>query len=211
MGANSNMKVKATTEMQLPQAKPRGSGNRRNPRAHQAILQATLDLLKTTHYPALTIEAIAAAAGVGKATVYRWWPSKGALVAEALTSALTVEDPPETDDLRADLIAAAEISIRNYAQPPGGLLITALAADLSDDPQLHESFINAFVLPRRRVVRQLLQRAIAEGLIPTNTDPELIMDMWAGAVSYRTLMRHAEPSSNLATELVEALLVDARA
>ena len=191
----------------IASAKGPSTGNQRNPHTHQAILKAALDLLKTTHYPALTIEAIAAAAGVGKATVYRWWPSKGALVAEAITSALTVEDPPETDDLRADLIAAAEISIRNYAHPPGGLLITALAADLSDDPQLHESFINDFVLPRRRVVRQLLQRAIAEGLIPTDTDPELIMDMWAGAVMYRRLMRHMPVANDLATQLVDSVIV----
>ena len=120
-----------TSAPQSSDRRAHSSGNRRSPLAHKAIIDATLELLKTVHYPALTIESIAAAAGVGKATVYRWWPSKGALVAEAVSSTLTVEDPPETDDLRADLIAAAEISIRNYSQPTGGILFAALAADRS--------------------------------------------------------------------------------
>ena len=185
-----------------------GSGNRRNPHAHKAIIAATLDLLQTIHYPDLTIEAIATTAGVGKATVYRWWPSKGALVAEAVSSMLTVEDPPETDDLRADLVAAAEISIRNYAQPPGGVLITALAADLAADPELLQSFIAAFALPRRTVVRQLIQRAIDDGLLSTGLDPQLVMDMWAGAVIYRSLMKHAPIRPEFATDLVNVFLAE---
>lgn len=179
-----------------------GSGNRRNPHTHKAIIDATLELLKTVHYPALTIESIATAAGVGKATVYRWWPSKGALVAEAVSSTLTVEVPPETKDLRADLIAAAEISIRNYAHPPGGTLVMALAADLATDPELLQSFNTSFALPRRTIVRKLIQRAIDNGLLAPDTDPDLVMDMWAGAVIYRSLMKHAPIEKEFATDLV---------
>jgi AcrR family transcriptional regulator len=184
------------------------SGNRRNPHAHKAIIDATLGQLKTVHYPDLTIESIAAAAGVGKATVYRWWPSKGALVAEAVSSTLIIEDPPETGDLHADLVAAAEISIRNYANPPGGILITALAADLAADPELLQSFISGFTLPRRAAVRELIQRAIDEGFFHRNLDPELVMDMWAGAVSYRALMKHIPASNELAAELVEVFMAN---
>ena len=188
--------------------KPASSGNRRNPHTHKAIIDATLDLLKTVHYPDLTIESIAAAAGVGKATVYRWWPSKGALVAEAVSSTLTVEDPPESGDLHADLVAAAEISIRNYARPPGGILVTALAADLATDPELLQSFIARFALPRRTTVRKLIQRAAEEGLITPHLDPELVMDMWAGAVIYRSLMKHTPIGNHFAEELVNAFLAD---
>lgn len=186
--------------------KPPGSGNRRNPHTHKAIIDATLELLKTVHYPALTIEAIATAAGVGKATVYRWWPSKGALVAEAVSSTLTVEDPPESDNLRDDLIAAAEISIRNYASPPGGLLFTALAADLANDPELLESFVTSFALPRRTTVRVLIQRAIDQGVLSPDLDPDLVMDMWAGAVVYRNLMKQAPIREHFAADLVDAFL-----
>ena len=180
------------------------SGNRRNPRTHKAILKATLELLQGTQYSSLTIESIAARAGVGKATVYRWWPSKGALVAEAVSSKLTVEDPPDTGNLRDDLIAAAEVSIRNYARPPGGILVVALAADLASDVDLHKSFIDQFVLPRRATVRRLLTKAADEGLISEGNDIELLMDMWAGAVIYRALMKHTGATTDaLAEQLVD--------
>ena len=187
--------------------KPPRSGNRRNPHTHKAIIDATLDLLGTVRYPALTIEAISAAAGVGKATVYRWWPSKGALVAEAIASTLTVEDPPMTGDLRADLIAAAEISIRNYGKPPGGLLFTTLAADLADDPETLQNFITSFALPRRQIVRGLIDRAIDQGLLASDLDADLMMDMWAGAVIYRSLIKHMPIDKKLATQMVDAFVV----
>ena len=185
---------------------PRGTGNQRNPRTHKAIIDATLELLESVPYPALTMESVAASAGVGKATVYRWWPTKGALVAEAVSSTLIVEDPPETGDIRSDLVAAAEISIRNYANPPRGILITALAADLATDPDLLESFIERFISPRRAVVRKLLRRGIDEGVLPTHLDPDLVMDMWAGSVIYRVLMKHLPIGKNFATFLVDAFI-----
>ncbi|HKS47011.1 MAG TPA: TetR/AcrR family transcriptional regulator [Amycolatopsis sp.] len=205
------MPDQAATSKPQPKRKPPSSGNRRNPHTHKAVIKAALELLKTVHYPALTIESIAAAAGVGKATVYRWWPSKGALVAEAISSTLTVEDPPDTDDLRADLIAAAEISIRNYAYPSSGVLITALAADLAEDPELLQSFVSTFVQPRRALVRKLLQRAIDEGVIAPDVDPDLIMDMWAGAVMYRRALNHTPIGNTFAEELVEVFLSGAPA
>lgn len=179
---------------------------RRNAATHKAIIEATLDLLATVRYSNLTIEAIAAKAGVGKATVYRWWHSKGAVVAEAITSTLSVEDPPETDDFRADLIGALEVSIVNYSRSRGGVLIAALASDLVDDPALLSSFLESFVLPRRLVVTKLIERGIAEGDISPDCDPELLMDMWAGAVFYRSLMHHQPIADDLATKMVDTFL-----
>lgn len=186
------------------------TGNRRNPHTHKAIIEATLSLLNTVHYHALTIEAVAAEAGVGKATVYRWWPSKGALVAEAISSTFTVTDPPDTGDLRADLLSAASISVHSYSSNPGGILITALATDLVADPDLLESFIANFIRPRRTMLHKLLQRAIDEGLIAPGIDPELIMDMWAGSVVYRRLLAQRPVDDDFAAQLVNAFLVDKR-
>lgn len=198
----------AKTGRRSPSKLP-SSGNRRNPHTHEAILASTLKLLETERYQTLTIEAIAAHAGVGKATVYRWWPSKSALVAEAVTSTLIVEEPPETEDLRADLIAAAEITIRNYARGPGGVLVIALAADLASDPDLLRSFTDHFMLPRRNAVRPRIQHAIDVGLISAHLDPDLIMDMWAGSVLYRMLMKHLPVDDGFATRLVDAFFVEA--
>ncbi|HKS47013.1 MAG TPA: TetR/AcrR family transcriptional regulator [Amycolatopsis sp.] len=194
-----------------PKQKPaQSSGNRRNPYTHKAIIKATLDLLKTVHYHTLTIESIAAAAGVGKATVYRWWPSKGALVAEAISSTNIIQDPPDTGDIPADLLAAAKIAVRSFASHPGGVLITALATDLVADPELLQSFVANFIRPRRTLLRDLLQRAIDEGFIAPNVDPDLIMDMWAGAVIYRKLMAQLPVDDKFAAQLVDAFLLEKR-
>ena len=177
-------------------------------RAHKAIIDATLELLRSVRYTDLTMEAIAAKARVGKATVYRWWPSKGAVVAEAIGSTLRVEDPPETGDFRADLVAALDVSISNYSRSDGAVLIAALVSDLVDDPALLASFLEDFVLPRRRVVTDLIERGIRAGYIAKDRDPELLMDMWAGAVIYRGLMKHLSITDDLATRLVDAVLVE---
>jgi AcrR family transcriptional regulator len=198
-----NISVMSTPARAANSARPRV--NRRSPEAHKAIIDATLELLRSTRYSNLSTESIAATAGVGKATVYRWWPSKGALVAEAITSRLRIEDPPETSDFRADLIAAVEISTANYARHPGCELITALAADLAHDKKLLASFLEMFVRPRRRAVLDLVERGIREGHLARDTDPELFMDMIAGAILYRTLMRHL-PVDELATQFVDAWL-----
>ena len=186
------------------------SGNRRNPHTHEAIIKATLELLKSVHYHALTIEAIASRAQVGKATVYRWWPSKGALVAEAIHSSLPIEEPPDTGDLRADLAAATKISVNAYARDPGGILITALATDLITDPDLHQSFVKSVIQPRRNILRNLLQRAVGEGLVAPGLDPELVMDMWAGAVLYRKLLAMQPVDDQFASQLLDAFLAENR-
>jgi AcrR family transcriptional regulator len=179
--------------------------DRRNPHTHKAIIKATLSLLKATRYHGLTIEAVAAKAKVGKATVYRWWPSKGALVAEAIASTMKVEDPTETGDLRQDLINATEVSIANFLRPPGGVLIQALASEIADDSKLLRSFTENFINPRREVVAKLIRRGVADGILPSECQPDVIMDMWAGALFYQNLFRHHPISETLATDLVDAV------
>jgi AcrR family transcriptional regulator len=193
-----------TTSQGIEPTRPNES--RRSPKAHKAIIDATLELLPTVRYSNLTIEAIGAKAGVGKATVYRWWPSKGALVAEAIATKLQIEDPPHTDNFRSDLISAVEISTANYAKPPGGVFLSALVADLTHDKKLLASFLDKFVLPRRRVVTLLVDRGVREGYLPADTDSELFMDMIAGAVMYRSLMKHQPIKDDLVMRMVDALI-----
>lgn len=204
--SNPIFEAKPSTARSRPSADTRSGGVRRTERSQSAIIEATLTLLRRTQYKDLTIEAVAAAAGVGKATLYRRWPSKGALVAEAISSTLSVDDPPETDDFRTDLVAALRVSVVNYARPPGGILIGALIADVGDDDTLLHSFLENFVFPRRRVVTELIRRGIEEGELPAHSDPELLMDMWAGAVIYRALLKHAPVTDELAERMVDALM-----
>lgn len=179
---------------------------RRNARAHQAILAATSEALAEVGYTALTIEGVAARAGVGKATVYRWWPTKGALVIEALGAALAPPAPIETGDLRQDLLAAVRRVVQTFARSPEGAVIPALAADLIHDPAMAEQFRAQIIRPRRSVVVDLLRRAERRGELPPNVDTELLLDVYAGAVFYRVLVSGEPVTDRLAEQLVSLLL-----
>ena len=122
---------------------------RRNARSHSAILDATSSLLTEVGYSQLTIEGVAARASVGKATVYRWWPSKGALVIDAMSRVLTAPAPSVTGDVRQDLLAAIRRTIHILASSPDGAVIPALTADLAHDPALAQQFRDQILRPRR--------------------------------------------------------------
>jgi AcrR family transcriptional regulator len=182
---------------------------RRSARSHAAILAATTALLTEVGYPALTIEAVAARAGVGKATVYRWWPSKGALVIEAISSRLSPLPVSESGDLRQDLLTAVRGVVHTFARSPEGTVIPALAADLTRDPATAEQFRNQIIRPGRSAVVEILQRAANRGELPADVDIELLLDVYAGAVFYRVLVS-GEPVTDLLAEQLVSLLLDGK-
>ncbi len=186
------------------------SERRRSIRSHQAILAATTQLLAEVGYTALTIEGVAARAGVGKATVYRWWPSKGALVIEAMNAALTMPSLPDSGDLRQDLLAVIRGIVQIFASSPEGAVIPALAADVMRDPEMAEKFRNQMIRPRRSAVTELLRRAADRGDLPSDVDTELLLDVSAGAVFYRVLVS-GQPVNDLLAEQLVSLLLDGKA
>jgi len=196
----------AGTEGQPPVTSPE---RRRSIRSHQAILAATTQLLAEVGYTALTIEGVAARAGVGKATVYRWWPSKGALVIEAMSGALDMIPVPETGDLRQDLLAIGNGIVQTLAHTPAGAVIPALAADLMRDPEMAEQFRNQMIRPRRSAITQSLRRAADRGELPSDLDIGLLLDVYAGAVFYRVLVS-GEPVTDLLAEQLVDLLLDGK-
>jgi len=183
---------------------------RRSIRSHQAILAATTQLLAEVGYTALTIEGVATRAGVGKATVYRWWPSKGALVIEAMSTALEMISVPETGDLREDLLAVGKGIVQTLAYTPAGAVISALAADLIRHPDMAEQFRKQVIRPRRSDVTQILRRAVDRGELPVDLDAELLLDVYAGAIFYRVLVS-GEPVTDLLVEQLVSLLLDGKA
>jgi AcrR family transcriptional regulator len=182
---------------------------RRSTRSHQAILDATTRLLTEVGYTALTIEGVAARAGVGKATVYRWWPSKGALVIEALSAALPPPPVTETGDLRHDLLTAVRAVVHTFARSPEGAVIPALAADLIREPEMAEQFRDQMIRPRRSAVVEILRRAADRGELPPDVDIGLLLDIYAGAVFYRVLVS-GEPVTDLLAEQLVSLLIDGK-
>lgn len=172
----------------------------------EAILDATIELLGRQGYHGLTMEGVARLAGVGKATVYRRWASKGALVGEAVATRLSVAPVPDRGNLREDLVAAIDTTIHNYAGTVAGVVIPAVVSDLGRDPQLLTAFREQFLHPRRRESAAVLERAIERGDLPAGIDIELVMDAWAGAIFYRALISGRPIRPEFAEHVADLLL-----
>jgi AcrR family transcriptional regulator len=163
-------------------------------------------MLEDVGYHDLTIDGVAARARVGKATIYRWWASKGALVAEAISSRLNPNPVDETDDIEADLQASIQVTVDNYSGTVAGVAIPALLADLAFDPKSYASFRESFLDPRRETGIQVVQRAIKAGLLPPDTDISLLLDIWAGATFYRVLISREPIGPDFAAALTGFIL-----
>jgi len=167
----------------------RGRGRRRSPSSHRAIVLATQELLVEQGYRALTIEGVANRAGVGKQTIYRWWPSRAALVLEAyLAGSETVALPRARPTTRADVRALLDWLVGVLAQPIGGRVLAGLVSDLKDDEELAERFHRDVVPARRRAMLAALERGRERGEIRAGVDLELAVDELHGAVFYRLLL-----------------------
>jgi AcrR family transcriptional regulator len=178
---------------------------RRQARTHEAILDATMELLAERGYFGLTIEGVASRAGVGKATLYRWWPSKAALVSEAMSRQLET-DVPTTGDVRGDLLACLRATIASYDSGEQGLGIAALAADIASDPALLEAFRERFIRRRRARIAGLVAEGVGQGLIPPDVDTSLVIDLWWGTVFFRRIVSGEPVDERTAEQLVDLVL-----
>lgn len=175
-------------------------GRRRSQRSHDAIVQATQELLVEQGYRALTIEGVAARAGVGKQTIYRWWPSRAALVLEAYLAGSDAVPPPATSaNTRENVRALLDWLVAVLAQPIGGKVLAGLVADLKHDPDLAERYHRDVVPARRRWMRDALERGKERGEIRADADLDLAVDALHGAVFYRLLLS-GEPLDRQFTE-----------
>ncbi|MGF1425646.1 TetR/AcrR family transcriptional regulator [Kitasatospora sp. LaBMicrA B282] len=182
------------------------TGRRRNEAAHQAILDAALDLLAHGDGAPVSIDAIARAAGIGKQTVYRWWPSKGALLLDALThrAAQDVADP-DTGALPADLLAFVT-STFDAAQHPGTApALRTLVREAARDPHLAD-LMRAYTASRRAALHDLLDRGRSRGELAPDTDLDLMVDQIYGLFWYRFILECAPLDRTTARRLVRALL-----
>jgi AcrR family transcriptional regulator len=154
-------------------------------------LRSTLKLLKEDGgFAELSIEAIAADANVGKTTVYRWWPTKAALVADAF--AVSANDEllfPDTGSVQDDMTLQMRRLIRVF-RSERGKVVAALLAGGQSDPELIEAFRERFLWPRRKQAYQTLQRGIDRGELPADTDLDLVLDTLYGPIYMRFLIRH---------------------
>ena len=188
----------------------RAPGRPRSEQSRQAILRSTLKMLRETGFPQLSIEAIAEEAGVSKATVYRWWPNKAALVADAFSASADEELRfPDTGSVHKDMSLQMRQVVRLF-RSQRGKIVAALLAGGQSDPELIAAFRDRFLWPRRRQAYQTLQRGIDRGELPAGVDMDLTLDALYGPIYMRFLIRHSELDEHFVDDLCELVLSGAR-
>jgi AcrR family transcriptional regulator len=164
--------------------------SRRRESSRLAILDAALALCREEGYARLSIEGIAARAGVSKQTIYRWWPSKGAVLLEALDrEAAGWAAFPDTGDLVADMRTTIDDVVRFQADPNLGPPLAALIAEAQQDPAIGPLLLERFFRPRRAPILERLRRAQQAGELPDTLDVEAVLEVVFGALFHRLLLR----------------------
>ncbi|OIJ96786.1 TetR family transcriptional regulator [Streptomyces sp. MUSC 14] len=182
------------------------TGRRRNEAARRAILDAALELLADADGAPVSVETIARAAGVGKQTLYRWWPSKGAVLLDALTDRAAQDVPaPDTGSLREDLRALAVATFEASVRRPAGPALRTLVQEAARDAHLAE-LMRTFTRARRDAVRAVLERGRERGELGADRDVDLLVDQFYGFFWYRFLLGHAPLDADTAVRFADALL-----
>jgi AcrR family transcriptional regulator len=181
--------------------------SRRSERAHTAILEATKHLVATVGYDKMTIEAIAARAGVGKQTIYRWWPSKGAVVLDMWTPEVHPRiEFPDTGDLAADLKSQLRAVIALGADPAFGPSFRGLVAESQYDEKLAAQLVDRIFGPRIEACKRRLRTAQAAGQLRADADLDIMIDLFYGGFYHRYLLRVAPLEAGHADAIVDAAL-----
>ena len=185
----------------------RRPGRPRSERARQAILQAAADMLLDEGMARVSMDAVAERAGVSKATIYRWWPSKERLALEALVEWTgTGSSPRDTGSLRGDLLALVQPWVREIRRRPFGRVIAALVTEARSNAEFAEEYRRHFVELRRVPMRAAFERAIARGEAPADLDVEVALDLIYGPIYHRLLHGHAPLTDRFATSVIDLAL-----
>jgi AcrR family transcriptional regulator len=184
----------------------RPQGRPRSEEARLAILGSALKLLGENGFSDLVIEDVAAHAGVGKATVYRWWPNKGALIADAFANSTTPRlHFPDTGSLGADMSQQMRQLVKIFRSRRGRIVSAILGAGQSDR-EVIVAFRERFLKPRRQEAYATLRRGILRGELSRDADLDLILDSLYGPIYMRFLIRHDRLTPDFVDRLCELVL-----
>lgn len=184
----------------------RKPGRPRSERSRQAVLDAALELLTDKGLPALTIDDVAARAGVGKNTIYRWWPTKGAVLLDAFAAATKAQlSFPAEGDALTRLRAQVHRVARAMNEPRVRVPFVALVAASQHDPELATALRERFIADRRATAHQLITTAVEEGEFPAGLDSDVLIDALYGALYYRLLVSGAPITKSYVDRLVDTL------
>lgn len=195
--------------VQAERAKGRGgsapsTGRPRSEEAHQAILDATLELLVEVGFSSLTVEGVAQRAGVGKATIYRRWPSKLPLVVEAFGQLPGFEEV-DTGSLEVDLKETLKTYLENFNATSLGAVFPSLAGERAHDPELSK-MLEPVARGRREPFVRIFERAKERGEIAPDVDVDLAADLVLGPISVTLFFRGGTPSPKMVGPIVDLAL-----
>ncbi|MBX6384505.1 MAG: TetR/AcrR family transcriptional regulator [Microbispora sp.] len=161
---------------------------RRSKKSWRAILDAAYGPLEEGGYQSVTMGGIAARAGVGRQTLYRWWPSRAAVVFEAFLDKVNAGPFPAGGDFTASLRAYAHGFIDLYVKGAGGARLRELIGAAQTDPDLARALTEQWFEPRRAPVREALREAQRAGVVRADVDPDTALDLVFAPLHYRLLV-----------------------
>ena len=184
---------------------------RRSAASRRAILKAALDLVEEAGYASLSIEGIAARAGVGKQTIYRWWRSKGAVLLDALMALSEDREGevvalPDSGDLAADLKLVLRATVAELTDPRYDEPMRALSTEILHDPDLAAEYAERIDGPMTRLKHERLRSAQRAGELPDDLDLALAADLVWGPLFNRWLQRTGPLTPDYTDRLVETAL-----
>jgi AcrR family transcriptional regulator len=182
-------------------------GRPRSEKARRAILQAAADLLLEQGMARVSMDVVAERAGVSKATIYRWWPSKERLALDALLEWAAAGSPPrDTGTLRGDLLALVRPWVREVRRRPFGRVIAGLVTEAQSNADFALDYRRHFVEQRREPMRAAFTRAVDRGEAPADLDVDLALDLIYGPLYHRLLHGHAPLTDRFAQAVVDLAL-----
>lgn len=185
-------------------SRPRVEGDR-----ELEILEATLEVLLETGYDRLTLDAVATRAKASKATLYRRWSGKAALVVDALAHDKgPAPEPPDTGSLREDL-RAAYCGMGGMAGPRQTALFGSILTALTTDPEFAEAFRRVVVGPKVAAARVIWQRAVGRGEVSPDADLEILEPALAGILMHRAHLVGDTPTPDLVTRVIDSVILPA--
>ncbi len=202
------MGAEASGGLRSGEAGTPAAGRPRSGEAHRAILDATLELLQEAGFSALTVEGVASRAGVGKATIYRRWPSKLPLVVEAFGQLPAFEDV-DTGDLARDLKAMLSRYLHDFLSTPLATVYPSLAAERAHNPELG-AVLDPVLRGRRRPLEAALKRAVARGEVSPDVDLDLAADLIVGPIAVRLFFRGMKIHPDMVDPMVDLALEGVR-
>ncbi len=180
--------------------RPRDEAVRRN------IVKAAFELMEEVGYARLTCDAIAQRAGCGKATIYRWWTNKAAVVIDAFVESVTPELPNQK---LGSLEEYVTVHLRRFAKVlvgSRGAFLAAVLAAAQDDPEVEAAFISHWLKPRRTVSMRILAEYQAEGELDAKADLGQVLDIMYGPLHFLLMVRHAKITTSYTDSLASLIL-----